>query len=62
MGKSGAMRSIRGTRCRHDVAIPRRDAPELVHEPFRPTKGVALPQEGAGNAGCPLHPQPRVVW
>jgi hypothetical protein len=28
---------------------------------FRPKEGVARPsREGAGNAGCPLHPQPRV--
>jgi hypothetical protein len=20
------------------------------------------PREGVGNAGCPVHPQPRVVW
>jgi hypothetical protein len=20
------------------------------------------PHEGVGNAGCPVHPQPRVVW
>jgi hypothetical protein len=27
---------------------------------FRPTEGVARPsREGAGNAGCSLHPQPR---
>jgi hypothetical protein len=23
-------------------------------------EGVGDPKEGAGNAGCPLHPQPRV--
>src|SRR6266852_7550819 len=38
----------------YDSAIPRRDAPEFLqnHSP-RET-------EGAGNAGCPMHPQPRV--
>src|SRR5260221_13551550 len=35
----------------YDFAIPRRDAPESLHEP--PSR-----REGAGNAGCPLHPQP----
>jgi hypothetical protein len=30
----------------------RRDAPELCMNPS--------PKEGVGNAGCPLHPQPRV--
>src|ERR1700730_12431338 len=35
-------------------AFSRRDAPELLSE------NSALKQEGAGNAGCPMHPQPRV--
>jgi hypothetical protein len=50
--KNGLLR-----RCapRNDVAISRREAPEVCQE--RP----ALPiTEGAGKAGCPLHPQPRV--
>jgi hypothetical protein len=34
-------------------AIPRRDAPELCMN-LSPMK-----TEGVGNAGCPLHPQPR---
>ena len=40
--------------CKFERNFPfsRRDAPELVHEIFRP-------KEGVGNAGCPLHPQPR---
>jgi len=38
----------------HESAIPRRDAPEVVQE------RSALMTEGAGNAGCPTHPQPRV--
>src|SRR5260370_40952616 len=33
---------------------PRRDAPGLC------VKLSRLEKEGAGNAGCPLHPQPRV--
>src|SRR6202022_205286 len=37
----------------HSLAFPRRDA-RVVHERF-PSK-----TEGVGNAGCPLHPQPRV--
>src|SRR6202000_1990259 len=28
----------------------------VMHEPFAPTRPS---REGAGNAGCPLHPQPR---
>ena len=37
---------------RYASAIPRRDTPELcMNDP---------PKEGVGNAGCPLHPQPRV--
>src|ERR1700723_4589845 len=35
-------------------AFSRRDAPELLSE------NSALTIEGAGNAGCPMHPQPRV--
>jgi hypothetical protein len=35
-------------------AIPRRDAPEVC------MKFALRKTEGAGNAGCPLHPQPRV--
>jgi len=37
---------------RHSFTAPRRDAPELCMNPS--------PKEGVGNAGCPLHPQPRV--
>src|SRR5258706_6775507 len=37
----------------YDSAFPRRDSPELCMIQFRPTKGV-------GNAGRPVHPQPRV--
>jgi hypothetical protein len=37
---------------KHTFAFPRRVAPELLLDPS--------PKEGAGNAGCPLHPQPRV--
>jgi hypothetical protein len=51
----------------HTFIFPRRVAPEFCIS-LRPRKGVALPQEGskrdpqkgAGNAGCPMHPQPRV--
>jgi hypothetical protein len=39
----------------HNFAIPRRDSPEFLQQSFRPKK-----IEGAGNAGCPTHPQPRV--
>ncbi len=40
---------------RHAFAFPRRDAPE-VFKSFDPPR-----IEGAGKAGCPMHPQPRVV-
>src|SRR5713226_5482829 len=37
---------------KHTFTSSRRDAPEaLMNLP---------PKEGVGNAGCPLHPQPRV--
>jgi hypothetical protein len=36
---------------KYDSAIPRRDAPEFLQKPS------AQELEGAGNAGCPLHPQ-----
>jgi len=39
-----------------ESAISRRDAPESCMDPS-PRK-----TEGVGNAGCPLHPQPRVQW
>jgi hypothetical protein len=38
----------------HAPTLSRRDAPELCGD-FRPQE-----TEGAGKAGCPLHPQPRV--
>ena len=41
-----------GSQSRHAFATSRRDAPEaLLNLP---------PKEGVGNAGCPLHPRPRV--
>jgi hypothetical protein len=68
--KGGALRSIRGTHCSsrtnsrfnsqtanfgYAFAFPRRHAPEVLQRTFRPGKS-----EGVGNAGCPLHPWPRV--
>jgi hypothetical protein len=39
-------------------SAPRRDAPEILLKNLRPLK-----TEGAGNAGCPMHPQkPRARW
>ncbi len=41
----------------YDFAISRRIAPKLclkISSPFL--------EEGAGNAGCPMHPQPRARW
>ncbi len=40
---------------RYDPAFSRRDAPEVLQEPFAPRS-----TEGAGKAGWPMHPQPRV--
>jgi hypothetical protein len=39
---------------RRDSAFPRRDAPESC---MKDSPGKT---EGVGNAGCPMHPQPRV--
>jgi hypothetical protein len=36
----------------YTFAFPRRDAPGLWI--------YLSPEEGVGNAGCPMHPQPRV--
>src|ERR1700730_4715334 len=38
---------------KHNFPISRRDAPELCIY-------LSPPIEGVGNAGCPLHPRPRV--
>jgi hypothetical protein len=38
--------------CGRSFAIPRRETPELYKNPS--------PKEGVGNAGRPVHPQPRV--
>src|SRR6266481_1228556 len=38
---------------KHQFAFSRREAPEVLHE--RPSR-----KEGAGNAGCALHPRSRV--
>src|ERR1700742_835715 len=44
---------------RHDFSFPRQHAPEFCKfiRPEKRGRG-ATPKEGAGNAGCPLHPQP----
>jgi hypothetical protein len=56
-----------GRRCDTSVFIKRiltfsrRCTPELCMN-LSPDKGRGrYPKGGAGNAGCPLHPQPRVV-
>ena len=46
-----SLRSRDVDNARHTFAFPRRDAPELCMN--------RCPKEGVGNAGCPLHPQPR---
>ena len=43
-------------RTAHNSAISRLKEPEALHEPC-PSK-----LEGAGNAGCTLHPRSRVQW
>ena len=45
----------------HAAALPRRDAtrPSYANRSAPKTEGVRDPKEGAGNAGCPSHPQPR---
>jgi hypothetical protein len=46
----------------HASAFSPRNAPELCMY-LSPKRGRGrYPKRGAGNAGCPLHPQPRVVW
>jgi hypothetical protein len=42
--------------CKYTSAISRRDASEVCE------KTSALKTEGVGNAGCPMHPQPRVRY
>jgi hypothetical protein len=44
--------TVRQFNSKHGFAISRRDAPEAcIYFP---------PKEGVGNAGCPMHPRPRV--
>src|SRR6266566_5609434 len=50
--RDGLLRFARND-AKHTFATSRREAPEALHEILRPIEGV-------GNAGCPLHPQPRV--
>jgi hypothetical protein len=50
--------------------IPAAQSARVVQEPVAPIKGSGAtprgerryPKRGAGNAGCPLHPQPRAQW
>ena len=57
--KSGALRSIRGT---HPSSLP--PNANMTSRPrgaMRPSRAfISRPKEGVGNAGCPLHPRPRV--
>ncbi len=46
--------SLLAMTARYDSAFPQREAPELCI--------VLPPKKGAGNAGCPMHPQPRAQW
>jgi hypothetical protein len=42
---------------KYGFAISRRITPEVCLKISSP-----LTEEGAGNAGCPMHPQPGVRW
>jgi len=42
----------------HTSTTPRHDAPEFCNSFAQKNEGVRDPKEGAGNTGCPLHPQP----
>jgi hypothetical protein len=57
--KSGALRSIRGT---HPSSLPpNANMPSRPRGAMRPSRAfISRPKEGVGNAGCPLHPRPRV--
>ena len=54
MSPYGWLLAIRQSIFKYDFAISRRDAPEILHEHCPSRK------EGAGNAGCTLHPRSRV--
>jgi hypothetical protein len=46
---------------RYDFAFSRRDASEVcISYPSRNQREQGYPKRGAGKAGCPMHPQPRV--
>src|SRR5712672_399706 len=46
---------------KRDFAIPTSNATSRSRDAKRPSRCFYLsPKEGVGNAGCPLHPQPRV--
>jgi hypothetical protein len=48
---------IRFSNSRHNFATSPRQAPEFCWNVLPSQK-----TEGVGNAGCPIHPQPRVQW
>ena len=56
-GRGNARSRVRGFNFETALfsAFPRREAPEVLQQPFAP-----LITEGAGNAGRPTRPQPRV--
>jgi hypothetical protein len=47
---------------KYDSAISPRDAPEFCSNvsPSEKQRAQRYPKRGAGKAGCPLHPRPRV--
>ena len=49
--REALIRVLLAKTARYSFTFPRRIAPELFV--------VDPPKEGVGNAGCPLHPQPR---
>jgi len=53
---SSAFADDDGRECGAWIRDPAARCARVVHENLRPET------EGVGNAGCPLHPQPRVYW
>jgi hypothetical protein len=56
------LHSIEAAHANHPVSIPLTDVHPRSRGAMRPRCMIRSPHkiEGAGNAGCPMHPQPRV--
>ena len=48
--------SLLAMTARYSLRVPAARCARVVHEPFRPTKGVALPQGGSGECRVPVAP------